>query len=203
MFLCKADWCDNKPNRSGKGYCRTHYDQIRKYGKILNKRTARNKNDIILRNDYAEMILRNKEGKEVARALIDIEDIDIVKQYKWSTQDQGYVRNFKHRQTKYLHRIVMNAKGDEEIDHINLNKLDNRKANLRKCKHYQNCFNRKSKYRGIRKITDRMLNKPYYATITAQGEHISLGYFYTKEEALQARIEAEKKYHKNFQYQWR
>ena len=50
--VCKVDWCNNKPNRSGKKYCRMHYDQIRKYGKIINYRPVgkRNEYDSIIKN---------------------------------------------------------------------------------------------------------------------------------------------------------
>lgn len=37
--MCKVEWCSGKPNVSGRGYCRKHYDQIRKYGKILDVRS--------------------------------------------------------------------------------------------------------------------------------------------------------------------
>lgn len=196
--MCRVEWCNNKPNPSGNGYCRTHYDQMRKYGKILDKRTTRNPNDIIKHEDYAEIILRNRKGEEVARAIIDLEDVELARKYKWSLHTNGYVRCRHDGRTKFLHRIVLGAKDDEEIDHINLNKLDNRKSNLRKCEHHQNCFNRRSINRGIRKIMNRKLSKPYCVTITVKGRSIHLGYFSTYEEALKARLEAEKKYHGAF-----
>lgn len=201
--MCKVEWCNNKPNRSGKGYCRTHYDQIRKHGEVLNKRTRSNPNDIIIHEGYAEMILRDMYGNETARAKLDTEDIETAKKYKWSLHSNGYVRCLHAGKTKYLHRIVMGAIDKEEIDHINLDKLDNRKDNLRKCEHHQNCFNRKSEYRGIVKVKNRRLTKPYCARIAVKGETIHLGYFKTYEEALDIRMKAEEKYHKEFRFSQR
>lgn len=195
--MCKVAWCDNKPNKSGKGYCRTHYDQMRKYGRILDKRTRANRNDIIVHETFAEVLLRNKDGVEVARAIIDLGGINIVKQYKWSLKDNGYVRTVINRKTIYLHRLLMKAKDGDEIDHINLNKLDNRRQNLRFCTHAQNCWNRTSEKRGVQKLK-RNLNKKYRANITVDGETIWLGYYLTEKEALEARVKAERKYQKEF-----
>lgn len=193
MNKCKCEWCNNKPNRSGKGYCRTHYDQIRKYGYVLNKRTIANPNEIIKYETYAEVIIRNLKQEEVARCVIDLDDIDVVSKYKWSLHNNGYVRGVHNKKTIYIHRIIMNANSEEEIDHINLDKLDNRKNNLRNCSHSQNCWNRKSTNKGIRVRED--LNKKYVSRITLNGVTKHLGYFHSREEALAARIEAEKKYH--------
>ena len=198
--MCKVEWCENKPDRSGKGYCRRHYDQIRKHGEILTTRSRSNPNEIIIYEDYAELILRDRQAREVARAKIDIQDIEIAKKFKWSLHTNGYVRCMHKGKTKYLHRIVMDTPNDKEIDHINLDKLDNRKMNLRECEHHQNCFNRKSMHRGITLVKSRKLTKPYNAKITVKGDTIHLGYFSTYEEALKVRLEAEAKHHKEFRY---
>ena len=57
--------------------CRKHYLQYKRYGKVL-KRTKYDSNEIIEYEDYAEIVLYNKSGNEVVRALIDKEDIPIV-----------------------------------------------------------------------------------------------------------------------------
>lgn len=67
--------------------------------------------------------------------LIDDEDIDIFDKYNWHISDSGYIIwrgliNGKKR-TIRLHRLIMHADDDQIVDHINRNKLDNRKSNLR------------------------------------------------------------------------
>lgn len=188
--MCLVEWCNNIPNKSGKGYCRTHYDQLRKHGHILNKRTTRNKNDVIIYHGYAEIVLRNRQGVEVARTKIDIEDIDRVREHKWSLNNNGYVRTFTNRKTMYLHSFIMNT--THELDHKDRDKTNNRKSNLRRVTHVENCWNRDSKGKGIRKHA-RLKTKPFSASITTRGVTKHLGYFATYEEALRARDEAEKR----------
>jgi len=196
--MCKVEWCTNKPNPSGKGYCRRHYDQIRKYGRILPKRTKSNPNDVILLDDHAEIVLRDAKGRETARALIDLEDVERVRKHKWSLNDKGYVRCRVRGKTVYLHRFLLGAEPGQEVDHINLNKLDNRKRNLRFCEHVQNCWNRASTNRGVRMVRGRNLTKKFHAKITVNGVTKHLGYYLTPEEALEARLKAEEEFFGEF-----
>lgn len=81
----------------------------------------------------------------------------------------------------------MNPNTDEEIDHINRNKLDNRKSNLRICNRSINMQNRgvnknnTSGYKGI------YINKSgkYVAHCQINKTRKSLGAYKTLEEALE------------------
>lgn len=91
--------------------------------------------------------------------LIDKDDIENVTQYTWYIQKNGYVarKTKKNRMNKtiYLHRSIYGITCSKEVDHINRNKLDNRKENLRVCNHIDNQHNMKpatgltSKYKGV------------------------------------------------------
>ena len=70
--ICKSDKGVEKYGKTGQYLCKRHYLQLCRYGKIL-KRTIRDKNEIIEYNDYAEIILYNKDCEEIARAIIDLE----------------------------------------------------------------------------------------------------------------------------------
>lgn len=79
---------------------------------------------------------------------IDNEDYKKFCIYKWSASKNGYVRttNYyknKKQKTKTLHRYIMNAKKGQIVDHIDGNKLNNSKKNLRFVNYFQNAQNRK------------------------------------------------------------
>jgi hypothetical protein len=64
-----------------------------------------------------------------AFAKIDKDDLSKIREYNWSYQNMGYAVSTDS--TKLMHRIINNTTGDMCTDHINGDKLDNRKCNLR------------------------------------------------------------------------
>lgn len=66
--------------------------------------------------------------------IIDTEDLPLVSSFKWYKDSMGYSRTTipsSNGDKIYLHRLLMNSPKNMLIDHINHNKLDNRKSNLR------------------------------------------------------------------------
>jgi hypothetical protein len=83
-------------------------------------------------------------------ALIDAEDYDLLKRYKWRLHETrgepGYAvascQVGPRNHAIYMHRLVLMLLGASgEVDHKNLSKLDNRKTNLRACTHAENSKN--------------------------------------------------------------
>lgn len=87
-------------------------------------------------------------------AIVDDEDFDLLNTYSWSFHRASGSKKFdgkggyaiSHAKTKgsqkiYMHRFIMNVSKGQEIDHINRNKLDNRKNNLRVTSRSINQFN--------------------------------------------------------------
>lgn len=90
----------------------------------------------------------------------------------------------------YLHREIMKAKPKQEVDHINLNTLDNRRKNLRLVSHEVNMRNvkaRKTSKSGFVGVFWAALNNKWRAQITIKGKTISLGLFETIYKAVKAR----------------
>jgi len=127
-------------------------------------------------------------------ALIDDQDYDVISKHRWSLNSDGYARCAvrdpdrpgKQMQLK-MHRAVMGlSRGDRlEVDHIDGNKLNNQRANLRIC-------DRTGNNRNVRKRSDntsgfkgvsRTASNRWRATITIAGKNISLGTFEAPEEA--------------------
>ena len=91
----------------------------------------------------------------------------------------GYV--FVSRQT-YLHRIVAGARSGEVVDHVNRNRLDNRRENLRICTRAQNVWNSVWKPRILPRGV--FLNhRRYMARIRVNSRIFYLGTFDTPEKA--------------------
>lgn len=140
--ICKVKGCNNIV--VGFGYCSKHYQEYRRY-KTIRKRNIKTPNEIIINNNFAEVVLYNYKCEPIAKAIIDLDDIEKVSKYKWYVDKNGYIRHDYKDGTIYLHRYIMNVHHyfapDNYIDHINMNKLDNRKSNLRLCTNKENMEN--------------------------------------------------------------
>lgn len=151
------------------------------------------------------------QGKLPKGVLIDEEDAHIINGYnKWNITKRGDVTTQKQygsgsnrKVTTYrLHRVVMGVTDPSlEIDHINRNKLDNRKANLRVCSHSENTknlslkSNNSSGFPGVRWDVAR---KKWLARIKVDYREKHLGRFDNIEEAISARLFAESIYYAQF-----
>ena len=90
----------------------------------------------------------------------------------------------------YLHRYIMDAPKGFEVDHIDMNRLNNCRTNLRICTHQQNQCNQPLQVNNTSGVTGVRFYKArnkYVARIKFYGKDIHLGYYKTKLEATQAR----------------
>lgn len=196
--VCAVKYCSSKTANNSVEWCSRHYMQMRKYGNILNE-TVFDKNQIIIKSSYAEIILKDKKLNKVGTTLIDIDDVEKVKEIKWRLiQTNGYVcGNNKHGKDYLLHRYVMNADNNVLIDHINGDKLDNRKQNLRTVNKSQNAMNSKkprNNTSGVKGVYWDKRSEKWEASIQINMKKNCLGYFKNKEDAIQARKKAEIKF---------
>lgn len=120
-------------------------------------------------------------------ALVDEEDYDRVSVYNWCSYFNGRVPYAQCDHVTMHHFILKVAL---EIDHKNLNGLDNRKENLRICSHSENGMNRpkrrtptSSKFKGV--SFARNVGK-WHAEITIRPKRWNLGYFINEEDAARA-----------------
>lgn len=118
-------------------------------------------------------------------AIVDDDDYEYLNQWKWTSHSKGYAyRNsgrdiFGNTAAVFLHRFITDCPKNMIVDHINQNKLDNRRQNLRICTQAQNARNKpkridnKSGYKGV------VLHQKglYRATCSNKNKQIHFGYF--------------------------
>lgn len=98
------------------------------------------RNEYILHDDYCE--LRVLYLNKIIISKIDIEDIELCKKYTWHYHN-GYLQASKDGAKITLHILLLGKKDNLVLDHINRDKLDNRKSNLRFVNHSINSTNAK------------------------------------------------------------
>lgn len=138
---------------------------------------------------------------------VDIEDYEKIKNYCWlKHKTNGYIIsntykiNGKKKEIK-LHRLIMDAKDGDIIDHINGQKTDNRKSNLRFCNAYQNGMNSTNKTKNIsgqKGVYYIKRDDSWLADISVNGKRIRLGQRKNLKEAIKLRKDAEEKYYGEF-----
>ena len=151
--------------------------------------------------------MNNKKGEPAYETIIDTEDLNLIKGYRWTLDGRGYVigskRNSKGEKERIpLHRLVMNAPRNKEVDHQLHNKLDNRKSQLRLSTHAENLRNQKGlqahNKSGFYGVYLNNNSKRWVAKIKVDGEEIYLGSFKNAEIASRHYDVASIKYHKEF-----
>jgi hypothetical protein len=122
--------------------------------------------------------------------IFDIEDLNIVKKYKWSVDKYGYVLSkIVNGKTIKLHRLIMNPQIGEVVDHINGIPNDCRKVNLRVTTQLKNSYNSripKNNTSGYKGVCFDKKHKKYMAYIHNKGKSNFLGYFKEPREAAKA-----------------
>lgn len=134
----------------------------------------------------------------------DLEDYDLIKDYSWKEDSNGYAKATKNNKEVLMHRIVTRVTDTSiHVDHRCHNNLDNRKGMLRVTTCKNNTRNEKLAKNNTSGVTgvcwDKQVDK-WQAYIWVDGKTIHLGRFYNFDDAVKARKEAEEEYFGEFSY---
>lgn len=136
---------------------------------------------------------------------VDDEDFEQLNRDRWHLTPKGYAarhsrkRDMMPRRYILIHRFIMKVNDGRCIDHIDRDKLNNQKSNLRitdRTKNVRNCVKRKSNTSGYKGVFQR--KDKWRAGIRVDRKMIWLGTFNDKEAAANAYDDAAIKYHKDF-----
>lgn len=139
-------------------------------------------------------------------ALVDDEDFDELNKFKWYVTFYGYAaRNIPYQSGKrgliWMHRVILSAQDEQEVDHANRNKIDNRRTNLRFATRSQQNYNtklRKDNTSGFKGVFWRKRTCKWGAKIFLNGNPVWLGSYNDKVAAHNAYREAATKYYGEF-----
>lgn len=160
-----------------------------------------NNYDNILTNDNYDYVQIELFGKHAENAktgnimLLSKSDLPFIMNFKWYLNSNGYPSTYgtidqaiKYNCPVTLHQLIFGPleKG-YVVDHINRNKLDNRRDNLRICTILQNSYNKskpknaKNKYKGVIKNGNK--NSSYIASITKDGIKHEIKHIQSEDDA--------------------
>lgn len=161
---------------------------------MLNKKY----NEYDLSGEYGVGYLEHGE-----KFYFDLEDYELIKEHRWNMRN-GYIVADIDGTKVSLHRLVMGVTdSDLKVDHIQHNKTDNRKSQLRIVDNSQNSMNRRraiNNTSGITGVRFNTQNNKWQAYIGIDGELIHLGYFDDASRAIDVRNKAEEKYFGEYSY---
>lgn len=156
--------------------------------------------------DMKKIFCHGKNGKGKF-SLVDDEDYDYLNQWKWYSDNKGYIRRReyikgsgrknKKQRSFSIHGVLMKPPKGMIVDHENHKVYDNQKKNLRIVTNSQNQANRiptkntKSKYKGVVWFKTQKL---WCARIRVNYKQITLAYFKKEKDAAKAYNEAAIKY---------
>lgn len=154
-----------------------------------------NNNKAIFHNDCVEIKLYGDKS-----TFIDPDMYKLIKDDHWILSSDGYAVSSSGKFfRKRLHRVIMDCLNDKDviIDHVDRNKLNNRKNNLRIVTNQENSFNQslrsnnKSGVIGVWWSEDR---EKWIARIKYNYTNHTLGYYDSFDDAVRRRLYAEIEY---------
>lgn len=195
-WICKCD-CGNTKSVYGfnlqKGYTKS-------CGCLQKENTSKASKHLFNQYEIIENILIIYNDQKTASCKISAHHLSEINDRYWYKTKQGYWQSGRGRDN-FLHNVLIPHNKDEYIDHHDRNKDNCTDENLLVCTYQKNTFNRtkpKNNTSGIIGVSWNKEKNKWEARITYNEKRIFLGYFVGKDNAIKARLNAEKEYFKEF-----
>ena len=153
--------------------------------------------NIELKEDYATIHVKNSKNNTEGCFDIDFIDIELFLSNNWHISNNGYLKC----EEGLFHRLILNVEDDLVVDHIDRNKNNNLRNNLRICTRQENTMNSglsRNNITGVTGVSYRKDKNKWRAYIFLNGKQITLGHFSNFDEAVVARLLGEKEYFGDF-----
>ena len=162
--------------------------------KIKTREAKKKYNNYVVDGNIVRVKLSNSDREMIC----DVDDWERLKQYCWCLGTGGYARTNVNDDKVFraFHLNVIDCPDGLVCDHINRNRLDNRKCNLRAATYEVNARNTnisKNNTSGYKGVT-RARSGRYIAQIGTGHDCHYLGRYDSAEEAYKARLAGEEKY---------
>lgn len=146
------------------------------------------------------------DAKRILEIMVDDSDFELLNQFNWQVDKSGCVNTHgnKYQPRILMHRLLLNPLKSLEVDHIDGNRLNNQRSNLRLATSSQNKLNRgvrKDNKVGLKGVIWNETRKCFQSYIKIPfGKYLYLGKFDDKFEASKAYNKASIKYHGEFAF---
>lgn len=116
-------------------------------------------------------------------ALVDDEDYNFLCVYSWHAhkgRETYYATTNINKKTVKMHRLLLNAKDDDFIDHKDHNELNNQRNNIRICtrsQNKQNALKRKAGSSAYKEVNWHKHEKRWVAQVSVNKVRLHLGYY--------------------------
>jgi hypothetical protein len=156
-------------------------------------------NDILVKGNYAEIVIRNALGEQKAVAIIDKDDLERCSKLKWSWGQTAIQAVYKGKRISLSRFILGVTEKDKFAIHKDGDFLNNRRSNLVVATKQQKAINAKTGSRntsGYRGISWRKDRKKWDVYLIYNGKMHRAGCCELLEDAIAARKALEEKYYK-------
>lgn len=197
MYLCKCDCGNIKEVRKShliKNEVKSCGCLVKKIKETFGEKRKR-KNKYSIYDSYA--VGRDGKGNQFKISLCDLKRVS---EYYWYCHD-GYFKAERNGCSSSLHRFILNPSKNKFVDHIDGDRGNNTRENLREFTNYENSLNHKVAERntsGYTGVYFHKRNNKWIAYINFNHKRYNLGSYSNKDDAVAARMKGEEKYFKDF-----